>query len=334
MRWGCAAIAFLIGVGIILPLQTDRSKAQLSLHLYKYQYAAKFACGPVTAINSTLFEPGHYRTVVNVHNPSRQSVPFVYKAALAGLHVDGSISPFLNDQTAPDAAQAFDCARFYTLLNLPVMVNPIDGFLVIETDVQLDVVGYYTVSTVQPGTSLTHTSIDVEKYPPRDISPNGLCRPNFRIDLSDPNNWLKSDGGKPVSVAPATVLAIGWDTLRQWMTYAPNYMNPTNVPVQEYSYELRFCSCGRGTATITNGSVKSDDDSTGAIGIATLMTTAPGIFGGFPPGGQLAPISNAAILVAGQDSFVITVSNVGGPTGLSVAGTLTLSGGYSGACRP
>jgi hypothetical protein len=330
MRWGCAA--FLAGVGIVLPLQTQSVNAQLSLHLYKYQYAAKFACGPVTPANSTLFEPGHYRTVINVHNPNRQSVPFVYKAALAGLHVDGSISPFVNDQTGPDAVQAFDCERFYALLNLPVMVNPIDGFLVIETDVQLDVVGYYTALTQQAGTSLTHTSIDVQKYPPRDISPKALCRANFKIDLSDPNNWLKNDGSKPVSVAPVG----NWDTTRRWMSYGPSYTSTTAyVPVQEYSYELLFCSCGRGTATITNGSVRSDDDSVGAIGIATLFTTPTGTFGSF--NASLYPavtISNAGVSVAGQDSFVITVSNGGGATGLSVAGTLTLSGGYSGACRP
>lgn len=195
----------------------------------------------------------------------------------------------------------------------------------------LDVVGYYTAlsTAAAPG---GFTAIDVKKYPARDISRSPLCRAPLRIDLSDPNNWLKSDGNPPVSVPAATP----WDATRQWMSYGPSYaispLPPNNIPVQDYSFELKFCSCSQGTATVTNGNVKSDDGSSGNIGLTSLFSFPNGNFGtGF--GGTPVTINSTVVPVVGQESFVIMVYNSGLQIGLSVVGTLILSDGYLGACR-
>ena len=302
-------------------------------HQYRYQYVAKFVCGP----NPPLVIPAHpdsrvglgdYKTVINVHNPNDEKIPLQYKVALTKLYQDGYISRFKRNSIGADGAQAFDCNLFRTLSNISSLVSVIDGFFVIELDLPLDVIGYYTAN-------LNGIAIHVEKSRERDLSRSPLCRPNVQIDLSVAGNWLRSDGNPAVSVPPyiGTPPSVGWDYARLWMSYGLLYATPPSspatgiTPTGNYAYELKFCSCSQSSVTV-NGTVKSDDTAAASLNSLPVATST-----GFSPSTPAGPMTGA-VTFAGEGSLVVVVANSGGSvTGLSVTGALTLADGYPGACR-
>lgn len=127
MRIRHAKIALLLAAGAAALMLWWPENLSAQILPYRFQYAVKFACGPATFANNTMFEAANYRTAANIHNPTSQNVTFRYKAALAKLYADGPISPFTTstiDTIGPDAAQVFDCEKFYVLLGLSVNVPP------------------------------------------------------------------------------------------------------------------------------------------------------------------------------------------------------------------
>jgi hypothetical protein len=108
-----------------------------------FQYATKVVCG----INKEpgKFAHGIYETVVNIHSPNKETMPFRYKLALAGEMQDGKISPFRDGKIGPDGAQFFGCADLHKIFEIPGSTL-IDGFFVIESKGPLDVVAVYTTN--------------------------------------------------------------------------------------------------------------------------------------------------------------------------------------------
>jgi len=108
-----------------------------------FQYATKVVCG--LNKDSGRIAHGIYETVVNVHNPNRDIIPFKYKLALAGEMTDGKISPFRDGRIGPDGAQFFGCADLHKFFDVPAATF-IDGFFVIECKLSLDVIAVYTTN--------------------------------------------------------------------------------------------------------------------------------------------------------------------------------------------
>ena len=129
---------------------------------YRFQYAAKFLCTsniPGTSQTSTALLPGVYQTAVNIHNPNRKTAYLRKKLAVAS----GEISGFLEQKLEPDAASRVDCNDISSFgIRL---IHGFEGFLVIESDVSLDVVAVYTAG--KRGAEVE--SIDVEHVPERKI---------------------------------------------------------------------------------------------------------------------------------------------------------------------
>ena len=127
----------------------------------RFQYAAKFLCTaniPGTSQTTTSLLPGSYQTVVNIHNPNKDTASLRMKIAVAG----GPISGFKKSKLAPDEAAKVDCSA---IRNFGVQaIHGVEGFLVIESDLSLDVIAVYTAgkSEVQ--------SIDVEQVRERQIA--------------------------------------------------------------------------------------------------------------------------------------------------------------------
>jgi hypothetical protein len=117
---------------------------------YKFQYAAKVVCGcnpgqgPVGP-EVFLVLPGQYATTVNIHNPGPRPAHVRKKLALTFPprdEIPGEVSPFIPFELRPDQALKVDCeqipAEFFP--NLPPGAFPfVEGFVVIESDVSLDV---------------------------------------------------------------------------------------------------------------------------------------------------------------------------------------------------
>src|SRR5574341_2089647 len=118
----------------------------------EYQYAVKITCSMLGTFGDGFLTEGVYRTVINVHNPSDKKVEFVRKVALAG-QVDEppsefSVTPFKKATLGPDGAIQVDCfaiSNFFCPIDgICVDFTAIDGFLVINSPVELDVVAVYT----------------------------------------------------------------------------------------------------------------------------------------------------------------------------------------------
>jgi hypothetical protein len=110
-----------------------------------FQYAAKVICG-VNRGRGHLAQ-GTYETLINIHSPNRDVIPFRYKLAQASKAEDGPISPFRDGRIRGDGAQFFGCAEMHNLFDIPA-ATLIDGFFVIECRLPLDVVAVYTTNDI------------------------------------------------------------------------------------------------------------------------------------------------------------------------------------------
>jgi len=131
-----------------------------------YQYAVKVIHGRIKICSRpTPIGPGIYFTSVNVHNPWRREVKYAVKLAVSGFHgKPGTISNFQRQQLGPDEVTEYDHVDFTTLLG--TLPSFLEGYFVIESEEELDVVGVYTGAAVQNG----HLgAIHMECVSPRDI---------------------------------------------------------------------------------------------------------------------------------------------------------------------
>ena len=125
-------------------------------------YAAKFILGtmpqPSQPAEEGPVEPGSYSTVINIHNPSpSEAVVFVKKAVLLfseneavkeGFEIPQPPSGRREAELGPDYGMQIDGPDIrQELLSGKVVPAPvfIEGWVVIESPLPLDVVGVYTV---------------------------------------------------------------------------------------------------------------------------------------------------------------------------------------------
>jgi len=107
-----------------------------------HQYAAKFVCGKT---DGGIVAPGTYFTAINVHNPLYAEVRFRVKAAsgLPGLK-PGPVSKFHAAGLGADEALEIDCPDIRKLAGHPAEF--MKGFIVIESETELDVLAVYTAA--------------------------------------------------------------------------------------------------------------------------------------------------------------------------------------------
>ncbi len=161
-----AALCILASAGLV-QAATD----EMQTH---YQYAAKVVCSLLTPHRDGDLARGTYRTAINVHNPTDQEIVIANKVALAVQPGSDpgpfSVTPFKKTTLPPNGAVLFDCgnvAGFFCPINgVCVDFAFLDGFVVIKSPVELDVVGVYTARHTEGEVE----SIDVETVQPKQIS--------------------------------------------------------------------------------------------------------------------------------------------------------------------
>jgi hypothetical protein len=124
----------------------------------EFQYAVKLVSGAVDAQTpGGPAAPGQYWTAINIHNPGKcKKARFRPKLAIANpLHV-GPVSAFLGPyDLGPDEAFEIDRPHIALLwpLLFPGQTAPafVKGYLVIESDIELDVVAVYTTAQTATG---------------------------------------------------------------------------------------------------------------------------------------------------------------------------------------
>jgi hypothetical protein len=136
------------------------------------QYAAKFLCGRMEHMDRTelpgegreAVADGDYHTAINVHNPSKgeAAIRFRFSATLPSGK-PGTISRFAEIKLDPGQTISLDCAQVYELLQ--AKPGFIDGFAVIDSNVDQDVVAVYSAA----GEHGKVTTLQTERVQARNI---------------------------------------------------------------------------------------------------------------------------------------------------------------------
>jgi hypothetical protein len=154
LRSGMIAIALTgFGSATLLGVTSEPAQAQAQRLPTKFQYAVKTICTMRGEFGDGM-APGLYRTLINIHNPTEKKVEVARKFALAGTPGDPSgnfsIAPYRAFTLEPDQVVAFTCGAiagmFCPINNVCIDFAAIDGFLVLNSAVEIDVVAVYSAS--------------------------------------------------------------------------------------------------------------------------------------------------------------------------------------------
>jgi len=134
----------------------------------KFEYVVKFVCGSAMKEGGPGVQPvvkGEYATSINMYNPSKKSASFAWKTARTvvqdqpGILTPG-VSPFFHKTKVPLYAGE---AREYGCANLSRITGFAEGFMVIASPVELDIVVVYTARAPDGHVS----TLDVEEVQPK-----------------------------------------------------------------------------------------------------------------------------------------------------------------------
>lgn len=291
-----------------------------------FEYAAKFVCGDLTAGNPA--QPvavGNYLTAINVHNPSscttatlRQKV--TVPALTFNQPAAKTVSPFSVWTLGPDETLALTCRQLRTQLpSLPVLF---EGFVVIQSPIELDVVAVITAGPAAGAVQSLHT----ERVPARRFRPCG----DLKLDLSTgPGTWTFVSG--PLGTPGGTAQVTYQSPERTSVSFSATGKTgeATTTP---YVYQRCFCLCQGFKAASNDFSFRFDADDKATvrlngnvIGEDVDSDTS-----------QWSSNPNAAMfLKAGENCLEVqVVDSVGGFSNFWLTGSLSAAGGACNSCSP
>lgn len=286
-----------------------------------YQYAVKIVCGLIKEKSADHPLPvGEYKTKVNIHNPSRcECASFRWKVAqgLPGLKI-GKVSDFSDASLCAD--EALEIAESDIRRRLGTDAEHIEGWVVIETPVELDVVAVYGTAAKQLGTvDAFHT----ERVKPRCLP---VCE-DFSLDISTGVSAWEVKG-------PGTSTVFNTATLSQpypgWAPAQPGslWVRPGADETQgDYTYKLNFKLCSGFRNPDLNLGLLADNKIMSVSLNGNSLPFVPAL----PAGNHfnITPIlcSNNQFFKTGINELIIVVKNDGGPTGLNVSGHMEVANG-------
>ncbi len=310
----------LLAVVSLSSLVSPRSSAQI-LNTVN-QYTAKFVCGKS---KGEFAAPGEYFTIINVHNPatdpSKGTVKFLKKFALGERdeHV-GKISPYCQTSLKADEVMGIDCPNIYKHLGIS-QGTFIEGFAVVQTNKELDIVSVFTAGHDQ--VEAFHT----ERVPFRKVPPPGCSDLNLSINTGstpwrivvDPLPATTEDRPASIVNVPA-IFPIPWPSLTTSAWVGP-FANSGVVPVAggDYIYDFTFCLC----PGFSNAKLKLQGlaDNRGVVSLNGLplatISTIP-----------TSAISTTAGFITGTNTLRVVVRNfTTSATGLNINGSITATAG-------
>jgi hypothetical protein len=169
-----ASIAMLVITFLsIFPATTQTVRAQQPPPL-PFQYAAKFICGIAPIEKLQLVARGTYFTSINIHNPLVGAVSFRKRIVVIDPGDTSVIRRFADSQLPGEGALNFSCRdiaeRLSVVFSGTINTTPrpsfFEGFVVIESRTELDVVALYTTGTTGL-ISQRVTTMNLERVPVR-----------------------------------------------------------------------------------------------------------------------------------------------------------------------
>lgn len=286
----------------------------------EFQYAVKVVCGEVGEckdkdhVRHPPVAPGLYFTAINIHNPGKcRAARFRWKVAVAGVLEAGPVSAYQRTLLLePDRAVEIDCPQIQGAFSpSPAFVK---GYVVIESDVELDVVAVYSGTQ---GANWPLNSFHTERVEPRCVP---VCE-----DLVLPLHTGLADWQ---TVSPTTGPAVllpgpfhsNWGAVpfgSSWISQAATDFQ--SAPGGQRAFQLCFDLCfGFSVAGPFQIQGLADD-----VATVTLNGSVVGTIAGFSSPTTLTV--NPQLLRAGRNCFQVVVANVPqapNPTGLALAGIL------------
>lgn len=290
----------------------------------EFQYAVKLVCGNVVlspTAASTPVAPGRYWTAINIHNPEKcRDAHFRWKVVVAAPLNQTPVTPvFQRPRTIrPDEAVEIDCQQVMQTFPAPPPAF-VKGYVVLESDVELDVVAVY--SGTQGGNTLLST-FHTERVQPRCVP---VCE-----DLVLPLHTGVADWQTiaPPPLGPVAVLSglnSSWAAApfgSSWVSQLASDSNNAASGLRRYQLCFDLCFGFQAPAPFQIQALA--DDSAQVLLNGVLI----GNIGGFTTPTTLNV--TAAILQnlhAGRNCLEVRVNNIAGgstPTGFALAGILTV----------
>jgi hypothetical protein len=230
-----------------------------------FQYAVKVVCGTVKPADNTPVAPGRYWTSANFHNTDKcHEAHFLIKVGVALQDLNSPVSQYIGPfPLRPDGMLEIDCSLFMLFVQFllyPSQAMPafVKGYMVIESDIELDIVAVYTGSA---GSTVANT-FQTERVPKRCVV---VCD-----DLSEPlytgiapwQTIASTSGGALGPAVPVNPRPTGWAPLppgSQWISqFANDGSNATTAPTTK-QFELCFDLCAGFTPVAIPLQVIADD---------------------------------------------------------------------------
>ena len=294
-----------------------------------YQYAVKVVVGSIPKTDPEFPLPaGNYFTKVNVHNSSRcDCVTFKWKVAVGhpGLGV-GPISGFSEATLCADEALEIVNRDMFSKLEevfRDALPAHFEGWVVIETPEELDVVAVYASSGIDHDqVSALHT----ERVQPRCMI---ACEDLYGDISTGTAMWeVQRPGESEFNWAFLSRPHAAWVTTPDavWVTPSENGFQ-VREPQGNYTYRLPFKLCsGFSDASIRFALAADNRPAVFLNGQAVNPTSGT-------PNTTLTNFTSLTDYVittgfqSGSNELTIVVYNEGGPTGLLVHGSLEVKGG-------
>lgn len=291
----------------------------------EFQYAVKLVCGVVapTGGTPTPVAPGRYWTAINIHNPDKcKEAHFRWKVAVAAPGKAGPVSAYQRTLTLrPDEALEIDCPQVAQAFPPPAPTF-VKGYVVIESDIELDVVAVY--SGTQGGNTLL-SSFHTERVQPRCVP---VCEDLILSLHTGFTDW------QTVAPTVGAVMPVGGTLPASWAVPPTGslWVSQTSTDSQSAtpglrSYQLCFDLCfGYTPPAPFQIQVLADDTAT-----VFLNNLPVGNVAGFATPTTLTVTPN--LLRAGRNCWRIDLNNAGGPTAFALAGILRVIRGKC-PCSP
>jgi hypothetical protein len=311
----------------------------------EFQYAVKVVCGEQKALDFSPVAPGRYWTAVNVHNPDKcKEANFWLKVGVAQFSLQSPVTRFFGPiPLRPDGMVEFDCwiirwivgGLFPAPQTTPAFIK---GFMVIESDIELDVVAVYSGSAGSVGAA-GGNSFHTERVPARCVS---VCDDLVLPLNTGFANWqtVSPTAGPVVTLSN---LNSNWVQPQFGFTWVSQLgSDSSNAPAGWRRYEFCFNLCDRfitpSTATpihvLVDNTAEVSLNGSGAVGSTGNVGTISGSGNYSNPHTLNIP---PGLFRPGRNCLQVDVNNAvqatNNPTGFALNGILNIPRGHC-PCAP
>lgn len=294
-----------------------------------YEYIIKFIIG-ASPRKPEVLAPAYYWTAVNIYNASPckdATLNWKVARALPGLQV-GPTSPwstatlsrgrgFEIDNEDIDRALVLGGDKRRTIDHELGHLSHGKGFVVIRSDIELDIVAVYSASEGREHDVTLHTERVVGRK--LDRKSCGTLKVNLDTNAANYMNVSSPNGGPPVPAATLTHPA--WAPA----TGAARWIGRNNAASGLWVFERTFTIDCDGVYEVSGSmSVRSDNGSRYLLN-GTEFGSTTGSYPASMPAVSL-PLPPASLLRLGVNTLRVEVMNQGGPVGLLINGALAIKG--------